>query len=183
MKKTLVTLLIVLTGIFSLYTSIVCACPGHNNNLLNFLPVDTADLDTWTMKIKILGNTEPIMNIGFIDYAKIKDDLERNKKGIRKLFCISTKTDEADEIRTFVILYNDASKALDCYTLYSEWRRIRRCNNKQFENDAYEDTTLTLKELMDSALKLTDRDQITIKDKTVLVLERAIAIRGFINTP
>jgi hypothetical protein len=168
MKKRLLTVLIVSTGIFFLYISIVCACPGGH---VKGVPDDITDLDTWTMKIQILGNTESSMNIGLIDYAKIKNDPERNPKGIRQIFYMSMK---AGETRTQVTLYNDESKAPDSYTWWSEWRRIRRHSKIDFENKEYEDTTLTLKQIMDAAVKLTDRDQVTIKDAVIFVKERCI---------
>jgi hypothetical protein len=165
MKKRLLTVLIVSTGIFFLYISIVCACPGGH---VKGVPDDITDLDTWTMKIQILGNTESSMNIDLIDYAKIKNDPERNPKGIRQSFLISPKE---NKVRTWVTLYND-SKVYDSSTWYSESRRLRRDSKKDFENKKYEDTGLTLKEISDAVVKLTDRDQVTLGDIELFVRER-----------
>ena len=55
---------------------------------------------------------------------------------------------------------------------------IKRQSKTDFENKEYEDTGLTLKQIMEAAVQLIDRDQVTINDKTVFVLERAIGFEG-----
>jgi hypothetical protein len=173
MKKRVLSVLIVLTGIFLLYTSIVCACEGgHWTPGLPY--IDSPDVDTWSMKIKILGGTESIMNIRLMDFAKVNP--KENKKGLRQALGISMKE---GEMLTFVFIYIDDSKDLDSYSWYPEWRRIKRHHKTEFENNEYENTALTLKEIMDTAVKLIDRDQVTVNDKTVFVLERDIDIKEF----
>jgi len=173
MKKRFLTVLIVLTEILFFSTSIVCACPGgHRRPGLPY--IDSPDVDTRSMKIQIVGPAESSMNIKVMDLTKLKNDQEKNPRGYRRLLDI-TMNDGG--IKTVICIYHDDSKEPDIYTWYLEQRRIRRPSKTDFENKEYEDTTLTLKELMDAAVKLTDRDQVTIKDKTVFVLERGIEFK------
>ena len=168
MGKKLFTVLIILTGLFLLYTSIVCACPGgHRTSGLPY--IDSPDVDTWSMKIQIFGTTESIMNIKLLDVRKLKNDSEKNPRGYRQLLSIRINQ---GKIMTVICIYNDNSKEPDIYTYDLEWRRIIRDSKTDFENKKYEDTGLTLEEITDAAVKLTDLDQVTIKDKTVIVLER-----------
>jgi hypothetical protein len=172
MKKRLLTVLIVLTGIFLIYTSIVYACENGHNSGLRF-HFDPAKENVWSMKIKISGSTESIMNIVLMDLTKE----EKNKKGYRQLLGISKI--EPVPIRTQCYIYNDDSKDPVIYTYYSEFRRIKRHTKTEFENNEYENTALTLKEIMDTAVKLIDRDQVTINDNTVTVMERNISSAYF----
>jgi hypothetical protein len=168
MKKRLLTALIVLTGIFLIYTSIVYACEnGHGGTQINF-PFDPAQENVWSMKIKISGSTESIMNIYLKNYTKE----EKNPKSVRQLLNISMIE---PKIRTQCLIYNDDSKDPVIYSFYYEFRRIRRYTKTQFENNKYENTALTLNEILDTAVKLIDRDQITVNDNTVTVMERNIA--------
>jgi hypothetical protein len=172
MKKRLLTVLIVLTGIF-IYTSIVCACENNYGLKVHF---DPADENIWSMKIKISGSTESIVNIMLRDYTKE----EKNPKGYRQFLGISMNE---LRIRTHCLTYNDDSKDPATYIWYSEFRRILRFNKTEFEINKYGNTGLTLKEIMDTAVKLIDRDQVTINDTTVTVMERNItseAFNGFI---
>ena len=164
-------MLMVLTGIFLIYTSIIYAClnrPVPTNNIFA-----DPDVESWTMKIKISGSTESIMNIKLADFTKLKNDLKRNPKDIRQGLSILMME---PWIKTFCLIYNDDSKDPVIYTGYSEFRRIKRYTKTEFENNKYENTGLTLKEIMDTAVKLIDRDQVTINDTTVTVMERNIGV-------
>jgi hypothetical protein len=175
MKKRLLIMLIVLTGIFLIYTSIIYACldrSGPKNDILA-----DPDVESWTMKIKISGSTESIMNIKLADFTKLKNDLKRNSKGVRQGLSIRMME---PRIKTFCLIYNDDSKDPVIYTWYSETRRVKRHSKAEFENNKYENTALTLKEIMDNAVKLIDRDQVKINDHTVTVMERNIYTEEFI---
>ena len=82
-------------------------------------------------------------------------------------------------IRTRCIIFNDDSKDPVTFIWYSEFRRIKRYSKTEFENNKYENTGLTLKEIMDTAVKLIDRDQVTINDTTVTVMERNVTSEAF----
>ena len=171
MKKRLLTVLIILSGIFLIYTSVVYACEnGHNS--VGIVHFDPADENIWSMKIKISGSTESIVNIMLRDYTKE----EKNPKGYRQFLGISMNE---LRIRTQCWTYNDDSKDPATYIWYSEFRRIRRFNKTEFEINKYGNTGLTLKEIMDTAVKLIDRDQVTINDTTVTVMERNITSEAF----
>jgi hypothetical protein len=169
MKKRLLIMLIVLTGIFLIYTSIIYACETRTGPKVNIFA--DPDVESWTMKIKISGSTESIMNIKLVDFTKFKNDLKRNPKDIRQGLSIRMME---PRIRTYCLIYNDDSKDPVTYIWYSEFRRIKRYTKTEFENNKYENTGLTLKEIMDTAVKLIDRDQVTINDTTVTVMERNI---------
>jgi hypothetical protein len=168
MKKRLLIMLIVLTGIFLIYTSIIYACdrPEPKNDIFA-----DPDVGSWTMKIKISGSTESIMDIKLADLTKLKNDLKRNSKGVRQGLSIRMME---PRIKTFCIIYNDDSKDPVTYTFNYEFRRVKRHSKAEFKNNKYENTGLTLKEIMDTAVKLIDRDQVTINDTTVTVMERNI---------
>jgi hypothetical protein len=167
MKKRLLTALIVLTGIFLIFTSIIYACENGHGTRFNF-PFDPADENNWSMKLKISGSTESIMNIYLKNFTKE----EKNPKDIRQALAISMIE---PRLKTYCIMYNDVSKDPVTYLYYEEWRRIKRYSKTEFENKKYENTALTLKEIMDTAVKLIDLDQITVNDNTVTVMERNIA--------
>jgi hypothetical protein len=172
MKKRLLIMLIVLTGIFLIYTSIIYA---YYSEPMKDILADP-DVESWTMKIKISGSTESIMNIKLADFTKLKNDLKRNPKNYRQGLSISMME---PRIKTFCLIYNDDSKDPVTYIWYSEFRRIIRFNKTEFEINKYGNTALSLKEIMDTAVKLIDRDQVTINDTTVTVMERNI---GSINS-
>ena len=132
------------------------------------------------MKINISGSTESIMNIMLWDLTKE----ENNSKGYRQLLGISMIHPDMPVpiLRTQCAIYIDDSKDPVIYTWYSEFRRIKRHTKTEFENKKYENTGLTLKEIMDTAVKLIDRDQVTVNDHTVTVMERNIDPRQF-NIP
>jgi hypothetical protein len=165
MRKRLLTALIVLTGIFLIYTSIVYAC--ENGHGLNLKALYVPDAESWSMKIKISGSTESIMNIMLVDYTKVKN----NPKGYRQALAISMIE---PRLKTICFKFNDDSKDPVTYTYYSEFRRIKRHSKTEFENKKYENTALTLKEIMDTAVKLIDCDQVIVNDNTVTVMERNI---------
>ena len=162
-------MLIVLTGIF-IYTSIVYAC--ENGHGLNLKALYVPDAESWSMKIKISGSTESIVNIMLRDYTKE----EKNPKGYRQFLGISMNE---LRIRTQCWIYNDDSKDPVIYTWYSAFRRIKRHTKTEFENKKYEKTGLTLKEIMGTAEKLIDRDQVKVNDTTVTVMERNITSEAF----
>ncbi len=112
------------------------------------------------------------MNIRLSDLTKLKN----NPKGLREIFTITMKE---REIMTDVMIYKDDSKDPVTYSWYSKFRRVRRHNKTELENNKYEKTGLTLKEIMDTTVKLIDLDQVTVNDKTVTVLERNIDIKEF----
>jgi hypothetical protein len=168
MRKRLLIVLLVLSGIFLIYTSIVYACLGNTSSLK--LEFDPADENNWSMRIKISGSTESILNILLKDYTK----QENNSKGVRQVLGVSM-IDPA--LNTFCTMYNDDSKDPVIFTFYSEFRRIKRYTKTEFENNKYENTALTLKEIMDTTVKLIDRDQIMVNDHTVTVMERNIDIK------
>jgi hypothetical protein len=167
MKKRLLIMLIVLTGIFLIYTSIIYA---YYSEPMNDILADP-DVESWTMKIKISGSTESIMNIKLADFTKLKNDLKRNPKNYRQGLSIRMMEPRID---TFCLIFNDDSKDPVTYIWYSEFRRIIRFNKTEFEINKYGNTALSLKEIMDTAVKLIDRDQVTINDTTVTVMERNI---------
>jgi hypothetical protein len=175
MKKRLLIMLIVLTGIF-IYTSTVYACEGGHNSGLR-VHFDPADKNNWSMKIKISGSTESIMNIVLKDYTKE----EKNPKGYRQLLGISMIHPDMPVpiLRTQCKIFIDDSKDPVIYTYYSVARRIKRHSKTEFENNKYENTALTLKEIMDTAEKLIDRDQVKVNDITVTVMERNITSEAF----
>jgi hypothetical protein len=173
MKKRLLTALIVLTGTFLIYTSIVYACDAHKGQSLSYYQAfDPAKENVWSMKIKISGSTESIMNIMLVDWTLVKD----NPKGFRQVSVISMIEPKN---QTLCMLSIDDSKDPVTYTLYTEERRIKRHNKTEFENNKYENTVLTLKEIIDTAVKLIDRDQVTVNGNTVTVMERNIGIEEF----
>ena len=165
-------MLIVLTGIFLIYTSIIYA---YYSEPMKDILADP-DVESWTMKIKISGSTESIMNIKLADLTKFKNDLKRNPKDIRQGLSIRMME---PRIMTYCLIYNDDSKDPVTYTWYSEFRRVKRHSKTEFENNKYENTALTLNEIMDTAVKLIDRDQVTINDTTVTVMERNITSEAF----
>jgi hypothetical protein len=166
MRKILLTALIVLTGLF-ISTSIVYAC--ENGHGLNLKALYVPDAESWSMKIKISESTESIMNIMLVDYTKVKN----NPKGVRQALGISMIK---PLLKTQCLIYNDDSKDPVTYTFNYEFRRIKRHSKTEFENNKYAKTALTLKEIMDTAVKLIDRDQVTVNDTTVTVMERNISI-------
>jgi hypothetical protein len=176
MKKRLLTVLVVLTGLF-IYTSVVYACEnGHGAQ--GHVTFDPADENIWSMKIKISGTTESIMNIVLIDLTKE----EKNPRGYRQSLAINMIYRETmNTIRTKCSTYIDDSKDPVIYTWYSAFRRIKRHTKTEFENKKYEKTGLTLKEIMGTAEKLIDRDQVTVNDNTVTVIERDITSEAFNN--
>ncbi len=123
------------------------------------------------MKIKISGSTESIMNIKLADLTKFKNDLKRNPKNYRQGLSIRMME---PRIMTYCLIYNDDSKDPVTFIYNFESGRIKRYSKTEFENNKYENTSLTLKEIMDTAVKLIDRDQVTINDTTVTVMERNI---------
>jgi hypothetical protein len=129
------------------------------------------------MKIKISGSTESIMNIMLWDLTKEK----KNTKGYRQLLGITMIHPDMPVpiLRTQCAIYIDDSKDPVIYTWYSEFRRIKRHTKTEFENKKYEKTGLTLKEIMGTAEKLIDRDQVTVNDNTVTVIERDITSEAF----
>jgi hypothetical protein len=131
---------------------------------------DPAKANNWSMKIKISGSTESIWNIFLKNYTKE----ERNPKGVRQVFAIISMIEF--ELRTKCLIYNDDSKDPDIYTYNPALRRIKRHSKTEFENNKYENTALTLKEIMDIAVKLIDRDQVKVNDNTVTVMERNIRL-------
>jgi hypothetical protein len=175
MRKRLLTALIVLSGIFLIYTSIVYACEnGHRRPW--HIPFDPDDENVWSMKIEISGSTESIMKIVLKNYTKE----ENNPKGFRQALGINMMDREPMYgISTACKIYIDDSKDPVIYTWYSEFRRIKRHSKTEFENKKYENTGLTLKEIMDTAVKLIDRDQVTVNDHTVTVVERNIGSEAF----
>ncbi len=177
MKKRLLTVLIILSGIFLIYTSVVYACENRYR-LQGHVHFDPADENVWSMKIKISGTTESIMNIVLIDLTKE----ENNPKGYRQLLTIRKlyrETETMDTLGTRCITYIDDSKDPLNYTWYTAFRRIKRHTKTEFENKKYEKTGLTLKEIMGTAEKLIDRDQVTVNDNTVTVIERNIPYESF----
>ena len=177
MKKKLLTVLIVLTGTFLIFTSIVYACEnGLGGTQFNF-PFDPAQENVWSMKIKISGSTESIMNIALVDLTKE----EKNPKGVRQILGINMKDRETiHQIITNCVIFIDDSYGPVINTWHSEFRRTKRHTKTEFENNKYEKTALTLKEIMDTAVKLIDRDQVKINDHTVTVMERNIYTEEFI---
>ena len=175
MKKRLLTVLIILSGIFLIYTSVVYACEnGHGAQ--GHITFDPADENIWSMKIKISGTTESIMNIVLIDLTKE----EKNPRGYRQSLAINMMYRETmNTIRTTCSTHIDDSKDPVIYTHYSVARRIKRHTKTEFENNKYVNTGLTLKEIMDTAVKLIDRDQVTVNDNTVTVMERNISSEYF----
>ena len=172
-------MLIVLTGIFSIYTSSIYAClnrPVPKNDIFA-----DPDVESWTMKIKISGSTESVMNIKLADFTKLKNDLKRNAKDIRQGLSIRMMEPSMikPRIKTFCLIYNDDSKDPVTYIYNFESGRIKRYSKTEFENNKYVNTGLTLKEIMDTAVKLIDRDQVTINDNTVTVMERNITSEAF----
>jgi hypothetical protein len=165
MKKRLLTVLIVLTGIF-IYTSIVYACMNEQHSSY-YRAFDPAKENVWSMKIKISGSTESIMNIMLVDWTLVKKD----PKGFRQVAVISMGKPKN---QTICSISNDDSKDPATFTFYTEERRVKRHSKTEFENNKYENTGLTLKEIMDTAEKLIDRDQVTVNDNTVTVMERNI---------
>ena len=115
------------------------------------------------------------MNIHLADPATLENNCQMNKKEYRQVLGITMKE---RTIQTIVLVYKDDSKAPDIFTWYGESRTVKRQSKTDFENKEYEDTTLTLKQIMEAAVQLTDRDQVTINDKTVFVLERDIGFEG-----
>jgi hypothetical protein len=175
MKKRLLTALIVLMGIF-IYTSIICASEnglnyefGGLNSGYDFV-FDPAEENVWSMKIKISGRAESIMKIVLKNYTKE----ENNPKGYRQVLAINI---QELRIRTRCMIYNDDSKDPFMITYYD--RRIKRHSKTEFENNKYENTALTLKEIRDTAVKLIDRDQVTVNDTTVTIMERNITTEAF----
>ena len=168
-------MLIVLTGIFLIYTSIIYAClnrTGPTNDIFT-----DPDVESWTMKIKISGSTESIIDIKLADLTKLKNDL-MNPKDYRHGLSISMME---PRIMTFCLIYNDDSKDPVTYIWYSEFRRIKRHTKTEFENKKYVNTGLTLKEIMDTAVKLIDRDQVAVNDITVTAMDRNIACEIYNN--
>jgi hypothetical protein len=175
MKNKLLIVLIVLSGIFLIYTSIVYACENGHRSQWHF-PFDPADDNVWSMKIEISGSTESNMKIGLKNYTKE----ENNPKGYRQALAISMLDRYTmNGINTTCKIYIDDSKDPVIYTWYSEFRRIKRHTKTEFENKKYEKTGLTLKEIMDTAVILIDRDQVTVNDHTVTVVERNITSEAF----
>ena len=172
MKKRLLTALAIFTGIFLIYTSIVYACDTHTSSWK--LAFDPTDENNWTMKIKISGITESILNIFLKNYTKE----ENNPKDVRQIFGISMIN---PKLNTVCLMYNDDSKDPFIYTWYSEFRRVKRTSKTEFENNKYENTGLTLKEIMDTAVKLIDRDQVAVDDITVTAMDRNIACEIYNN--
>ena len=102
--------------------------------------------------------------------------VKNNPKGYRQGLVISMIHPDMPVpiLQTQCVKFNDDSKDPVTYTYYSEFRRVKRHSKTEFENNKYENTALTLKEIMNTAVKLIDRDQVIVNDNTVTVMERNI---------
>ena len=108
---------------------------------------------------------------------------KRKSSGCRQGLVISNISSLIEpEIKTQCLIFNDDLKDPVTYTYYySDGWRVRRRSKTEFENNKYENTGLTLKEIMDTAIKLIDRDQVAVDDITVTAIDRNIACEIYNN--
>jgi hypothetical protein len=128
-----------------------------------------------TMRIRISGSTEYDMTIKLKDFTKES----KNPKGYRQGFFINfVLPSELNNSRIMAVFFNNDSKNPSIYMYYPKVRRIKRYSKAQLENNKFEKTSLTLKEIFDTAVKLVYRDQVTVNGSTVSVINRKL---GYID--
>jgi hypothetical protein len=133
------------------------------------------EIKDYTMKIRISGSTEYAMTIKLKDFTKES----KNPKGYRQGFFINfVLPSELNNSRIIALFFNDDSRDPSTYMYYPEFRRIRRYSKAQLENNKFGKTSLTLKEIFDTAVKLVYRDQVTVNGSTVSVINRKL---GYID--